>query len=154
MSRDFEEKNVELVFTDTELEDFVEQDKKHKPNQTKNEFTLKACEELKEVCIDDIIRDTVKIVKVKAKIEKLCPNRKLAIAIQLIDTTTNEIISQKGRTIETGCSAKCTNTAYENFIFALPGFLCKNEGRIKAVIYANYILDYEYTECEHCFCED
>ncbi len=153
MSRDIEEQNVELIFTNSEVEDYVAHDKHHKPKPNKNEFTLKACEELKEVCIDDVMKDTVKIVKVKAKIDKLCPNRKLAIAIQLIDVTTNEIISQKGRTIETGCSAKCNNTAYENFIFALPGFLCKNEGRIKAVIYANYILDYEYTECEHCFCD-
>lgn len=164
MNNDFEEKNVEFIF-----EDDVEYDNQKqysKPNDNKdphdsheqpegrplgkNEFQVKACEELKEVCVDTILDDTVKLVKIKAKVSKLCPNRKVAIAVQLVDTKTKEIVSQKGRVVETGCSPKCTNTVYENFIFALPGCLCDESSCIKVNIIANYILDYKYKECSHC----
>ncbi len=166
MSKDIEEKNVEFIFED-EVEFVIDpkfggkedKDDKHdnhdnKPSIPKplfkNEFQVKACEELKEVCVDSILEDTVKLVKIKAKLSKLCPDRKVAIAVQLVDTCTKEIISQKGRIVETGCAPKCTNTIYENFIFALPGCLCDESNVIKVNIVANYILDYKYQECSHC----
>ncbi len=149
---DFEEKDIEFVFE--ENIEFINKEKpKHDHEQKhlpKNEFLVKSCEELKEVCVDSIIDDTVKLVKIKAKVSKLCPDRKVAIAVQLVDTCTKEIISQKGRVIETGCAPKCTNTIYENFVFALPGCLCDESNLIKVNIVANYILDYKYQECNHC----
>ncbi len=155
MSKDYEERSVEFIFEE-DIECVIEKDKDdhEKPIPTKpvhkNEFQLKACEELKEVCVDSILEDTVKLVKIKAKLSRLCPDRKVAIAIQLVDTCTKEIISQKGRIVETGCAPKCTNTIYENFIFALPGSLCDETNVIKVNIVANYILDYKYQECSHC----
>ncbi len=156
MSKDIEEKEVEFIFE--ENKEFVHngkqpdfKDKDHGHNQPhKNEFQVKSCEELKEVCIDSALDDTVKLIKIKAKLSKLCPDRKVAIAVQLVDTCTKEIISQKGRVVETGCAPKCTNTIYENFIFALPGCLCDESNVLKVNIVANYILDYKYQECNHC----
>ncbi len=171
MSKDFEEKSIEFIFEDEvecviDKDDHDKHDKNDKhdshdkddkefniiPNKPvyKNEFQVKACEELKEVCVDTILEDTVKLVKIKAKVSKLCPDRKVAIAVQLVDTCTKQIISQKGRIVETGCAPKCTNTIYENFIFALPGCLCDESNVIKVNIVANYILDYKYQECSHC----
>lgn len=153
MSKDFEEKNVEFVFED-EVEMIIEnKENEHHPilrPLSKNEFQIKACEELKEVCVDSTIEDTVKLIKVKAKLSKLCPDRKVAIAVQLVDTNKKEIIAQKGKVVETGCSPKCTNTVYENFIFALPGCLCNESNVIKVNVIANYVLDYEYDDCQHC----
>ncbi len=158
---DFEEKDIEFIFE--ENIEYISNDKQKHQNEhdndqkphgqkplPKNEFLVKSCEELKEVCVDSILDDTVKLVKIKAKISKLCPDRKVAVAVQLVDTCTKEIISQKGRVIETGCAPKCTNTVYENFIFALPGCLCDESNVIKVNIVANYILDYKYQECNHC----
>lgn len=162
MNNDFEEKNIEFVFQDNN--DFVgenhvqkQYEKEHEKDYEaygkqlgKNEFQMKSCEELKEVCVDAVLEDTVKLVKIKAKVSKLCPNRKVAVAVQLVDIRTKEIISQKGRVVETGCAPKCTNTIYENFIFALPGCLCSESSAVKVNIVANYILDYKYQECNHC----
>ncbi len=154
---DFEEKEVEFIFEEdvefvfNDKKETTEKDLHFKPdeNSSKNKFHVKSCEELKEVCVDSILDDTVKLVKIKAKVSKLCPDRKVAIAIQLVDTCTKEIISQKGRVVETGCAPKCTNTIYENFVFALPGCLCDESNIIKVNIVANYILDYKYKECSH-----
>ncbi len=161
MSKDFEEKSVEFIFED-DIESImhieIDHDKEHENDKGhghvkplgKNEFQVKSCEELKEVCVDSVLEDTVKLIKVKTKVSKLCPDRKVALAVQLVDTCTKEIIAQKGRIVETGCAPKCTNTIYENFIFALPSCLCDETNVIKVNIVANYILDYKYEECNHC----
>ncbi len=160
MSKDIEEKEVEFIFEenvqfvhDKNHDDHKDQGHGHghgQPQHNKNEFHVKSCEELKEVCVDSVLDDTVKLIKIKAKLSKLCPDRKVAIAVQLVDTCTKEIISQKGRVVETGCAPKCTNTIYENFIFALPGCLCDESNVMKVNIVANYIHDYKYQECNHC----
>lgn len=149
MNEDYEEKTVEFVFGDDDFRSTPKHDGENK-QMGKNEFSMKACEELKEVCVDSPLMDTVKLVKIKAKVSKLCPNRKVAVAVQLVDCATKEIISQKGRIVETGCAPKCSNTIYENFIFALPGCLCDESSSVKVNIVANYILDYKYIECSHC----
>lgn len=160
MSNDFEEKSVEFIFED-DIEDVIDMKGGHNGENhhekppifnkplLRNEFQVKSCEELKEVCVDNVLEDTVKLIKIKAKLSKLCPDRKVAVAVQLVDTCSKEIIAQKGRVVETGCSPKCTNTIYENFIFALPGCLCDESNVIKVNVVANYVLDYKYEECNH-----
>lgn len=110
-------------------------------------FKFKPCEMCKEVDFCSKMRGTVRILKLNVHLKHLCKNKKVAIAIQLINPKTNKVVTQKGAIVET-LNEECErNVLVKCFEFAFPNDICEDSDRLCVKLITNYLADFEDCGC-------